>query len=104
MARPVATAAAKQHRNRSTFSAPMVGHAPVHVLTVTLVVTAGGGRQRALLPWLCACGQRHISQARGQLPATLSRRGPHGPIVLHIARPTTPHLWSVDSHDEGVAT
>jgi len=57
-----------------------------HVVASAVWVTAANGNRRALLPWRCpGCGWTHLSQARGDLPPTLQRRGPHGAIVLHLA-------------------
>ena len=57
-----------------------------HVVAVPVWVTAANGNTRALLPWRCTrCGATHLSQARGNLPPTLQRRGPHGAVVLHVA-------------------
>ena len=57
-----------------------------HVVAVPVWVTAANGNTRALLPWRCSrCGATHLSQGRGDLPSTLQRRGPHGPVVLHVA-------------------
>ena len=61
--------------------------AATHVIVPSPVwVVAASGNSRLLLPWRClTCGATHLSQGRGEIPPTVNRRGPHGPIVLHIA-------------------
>lgn len=61
---------------------------PIVVAVVTDVVGGREGTTRSLLVWrcyLCGGGVRHLSQARGELPPVLRRRGPHGPVLLAVA-------------------
>ena len=60
---------------------------PIVVAIVTDVVGGREGAMRSLLIWrcpVCGGGVRHLSQARGELPPVLLRRGPHGPVSLHV--------------------
>ena len=84
--RPATTAAAKRlTANRTTDRRQK--SAATHVIVPNAVwVVAASGNSRLLLPWRClTCGATHLSQGRGDIPSTVNRRGPHGPIVLHIA-------------------
>ena len=59
--------------------------APTRALAFATVVTSGKGVERVDLHWKClTCGKTHASKARGELPPVLLRRGPHGPVSLHV--------------------
>lgn len=71
-------------RAQHTAVLPLAASA-THVVTEAIEVTSATGRHRWLLPWRCSrCGATHVSQGRGELPQTVTRRGPHGPVVLHL--------------------
>ncbi len=59
--------------------------APTRALAFATVVTSGKGVARVDLHWKCpTCGKTHASKAHGELSAVLLRRGPCGPVQLHI--------------------
>ena len=60
---------------------------PIVVAIVTDVVGGREGTTRSLLVWrcpVCPGGARHLSLARGDLPPTVRRRGPHGLVLLYV--------------------
>lgn len=62
----------------------------LHAVAHVIVVTSGRCVDRSDLYWRCSvCGKTHASRARGDLPATIRRRGPHGPVVLHVVSVAT---------------
>ena len=65
---------------------PQVRQSPAtHAVAHVIVVTSGRCVERSDIYWRCSvCGRTHASRARGELPPVLRRRGPHGPIVLHV--------------------
>ena len=88
---PTAKAAAKRltregtptHRQAPAPTPPP----PIVVAIVTEVVGGREGTTRSLLVWrcpICGGGVRHLSQARGDLPPTVRRRGPHGLVLLYV--------------------
>ena len=49
------------------------------------VTTSGRGVERVDLHWRCSvCGRTHASRARGDVPPSIERRGPHGPVTLLV--------------------
>ena len=89
---PTAKAAAKRltregtptHRQAPAPTPPP----PIVVAIVTDVVGGREGTTRSLLVWrcpgVCPGGTKHLSQARGELPPVLARKGPHGPVLLYV--------------------
>ena len=65
---------------------PQVRQSPAtHAVAHVIVVTSGRCVERSDIYWRCSvCGRTHASRARGELPPVLRRRGPCGPIVLHV--------------------
>lgn len=60
---------------------------PIVMAIVTEVVGGREGTTRSLLVWrcpICPGGAKHLSLARGDLPPTVRRRGPHGPVLLFV--------------------
>ena len=62
---------------------------PRPVIAFATTVFSARRVPRTILVWRCdylSCppGTRHLSVARGELPAVLERRGPHGPVRLVI--------------------
>ena len=54
-------------------------------LAFGIVTTSGKGVERVDLHWRCSvCGRTHASRARGDVPSSLQRRGPHGPVLLIV--------------------
>ena len=54
-------------------------------LAFGIVTTSGKGVERVDLHWRCSvCGRTHASRARGDVPSSLHRRGPHGPVLLLV--------------------
>ena len=72
--------------SRPDYCTPQVRQSPaLHAVAHVIVVTSGRCVERSDLYWRCSvCGKTHASRARGDLPATIRRRGPHGPVVLHL--------------------
>ena len=70
---------------------PQVRQSPAtHAVAHVIVVTSGRCVERSDIYWRClTCGKTHASRARGELPPTIRRRGPHGgAVVLHIVGAT----------------
>ena len=72
--------------SRPSEGTPQVRQSPAtHAVAHVIVVTSGRCVERSDIYWRCSvCGRTHASRARGELPPVLRRRGPHGPIVLHV--------------------
>ena len=83
--RPTATTAAAKRLTLKGTTKHRQKSAPTRALAFATVVTSGKGVARVDLHWKCpTCGKTHASKAHGELSAVLLRRGPCGPVQLHI--------------------
>lgn len=69
----------------STAGGAFPKHGLRHEIAVVTTVVGGRGNARHVLIYRCQiCGHKHLSQGRGDLPAVIRRKGPHGLVLLHV--------------------